>query len=71
MTTTTRFGRPMVTKQISIRCANTEHSECDGRVRNGGRVVARCECECHQEGVLVGAATRPSTNPPMKETVDA
>lgn len=56
-------------KQISTSCVNTVHNECDGRVHKGGKVVARCECDCHQEGVLAAVRSVPSVNPPMKEEI--
>lgn len=59
----------MVDKQISPACFKSVHNECDGRVSRG-TTRARCECDCHKEGALVGAMTRPSTNPPMKEAAD-
>ena len=57
-------------KQISTKCINTVHNECDGRVKRGGSTVARCECECHQEGVMVGAVSVPLMSLPMKEAIE-
>lgn len=56
-------------KQVSVECFRGHHSECDGKVSRAGRTSARCECECHQEGVLVGALSVPSVNPPMQEAL--